>query len=206
MASLHSLLSLVVQKNASDLFLSPGASVTIKVNGTCVAINAQPLPDDGPIAMLSEMVPQSDIATLRETGELNCGLRTTDLGSFRVSAMRQRNGYAVVVRAIPTSVPSIEKLRLPPTVEKLAMLNRGLVLVVGSTGAGKSTTVASMLERRNEKKSGHILTVEDPVEYMFTSKRSVINQREIGLDSTSFTVALANGLRQAPDVDRRATA
>lgn len=198
--TLQSLLTLMGQKNASDLFLSPGAPANIKVNGTCVAINSQALASHDPMTLLTEMVAEADLSVLRETGELNCGLRTPDLGNFRISAMRQRNGYAVVIRAIPSTVPSIEKLRLPATIEQLALLTRGLVLVVGSTGAGKSTTVAAMLERRNEKKSGHILTVEDPVEYMFTSKRAVFNQREIGLDSASFGVALANGLRQAPDV------
>lgn len=200
MSKFHALLSAMVQKQASDLFLSPGTPVTLKVNGTCVAINSQALPTHGPLSLLSEVVSDADISLLQTCGELNTAIRVENIGNFRVSALRQRNSYAAVIRALPSQVPSLEALQLPASLAHLVMALRGLILVVGSTGSGKSTTVASMLEWRNERQTGHILTIEDPIEYVFQSKRSVINQREVGPDTASFDVALRNGLRQAPDV------
>jgi twitching motility protein PilU len=200
MSKLKPLLTAMLQKQASDLFLSPATPIMLKVNGTCVAVNSQLLPDQMPLALLSEVLSADDLALLQSTGELNTAIHVDELGHFRVSVMRQHKHFAAVIRAIPMSIPSLQSLNLPGILGDLIRLPRGLVLVVGATGSGKSTTVASMLETRNESQSGHILTVEDPIEYVFQSKRSVVNQREVGRDTASFDVALKNGLRQAPDV------
>lgn len=200
MSKFKALLTAMVQKQASDLFISPGTPVMIKVNGTCVAINSQTLPAHGPLSLLSEVLSDANVSALQTTGELNTSIRVEQIGNFRVSAMRQRGSYAAVIRALPSHVPSIEELQLPHALSQLIMVARGLILVVGATGSGKSTTVASMLDWRNERQSGHILTIEDPIEYVFQSKRCIINQREVGPDTASFEVALRNGLRQAPDL------
>jgi twitching motility protein PilU len=150
--------------------------------------------------LLSEIVSSSDIEELKETGELNMSIQLQELGNFRISAMRQRGSYAVVIRYIPLNIPPFDTLHLPEQLTHLVMAKLGLVLMVGSTGSGKSTTLASMLDYRNERIAGHILTVEDPVEFLFTSKRSIVNQREVGTDTLTLQTALKNGLRQAPDV------
>lgn len=200
MSKFKALLHAMVQKQASDLFLSAGTPVTFKINGTCVAINSQALPSHAPLSLLSDVISDTDMALLQTSGELNTAIRVEQIGNFRISAMRQRNSYAAVIRALASHVPSIETLQLPLALCDLIMAQRGLIVVVGAAGSGKSTTVASMLEWRNERQAGHILTIEDPIEYVIHSKRSVVNQREIGADTTSFEVALRNGLRQAPDV------
>ena len=133
-------------------------------------------------------------------GELNMALAIDGLGNFRISGFRQRNTYAAVIRYIPDKVPALASLNLPPVLSELVMEKRGLVLMVGATGAGKSTTLASMIDRRNESSPGHILTIEDPIEYFFTNKKSLVNQREVGTDTESLHIALKNALRQAPDV------
>jgi twitching motility protein PilU len=200
MSKLKPLLTAMLQKQASDLFLSPSTPIMLKVNGTCVAVNSLLLPDQMPLTLLSEVLSPEDLAVLHASGELNTSIHLDGIGHFRVSVMRQHKHFAAVVRAIPASIPSLQSLNLPGILAELIRLPRGLVLVVGATGSGKSTTVASMLEARNESQSGHILTIEDPIEYVFESKRSVVNQREVGRDTASFEVALKNGLRQAPDV------
>ena len=172
----------------------------IKINGVCVPINQQELPPEAPLALLSEVVKPEAIEELKRTGELNIAIPMVGIGRFRISAMRQRGSYAVVVRFISQQIPKRETLNLPPVLSDLIMEKRGLVLVVGATGSGKSTSLASMIEERNEKLSGHILTVEDPIEFQFRSKRSIVNQREVGTDTESLHIALKNALRQAPDV------
>ena len=140
------------------------------------------------------------MAELEEHGELNMGVPLPGVGRFRISAMRQRGTLAAVIRFISVDIPALEKLQLPPVLADLIMEKRGLILMVGATGAGKSTTLASMMDYRNEKVTGHILTIEDPVEFLFKNKRSIVNQREIGTDTQSLQTALKNALRQAPDV------
>src|SRR5690606_35661805 len=135
-----------------------------------------------------------------EEGELNLGVPIEGLGNFRVSAMRQRGSIAVVIRYVPSEIPALDSLNVSPILADLIMEKRGLILTVGATGAGKSTTMAAMIDHRNERVSGHVLTVEDPIEYTYRNKKSVINQREIGPDTASLQVALKNALRQAPDV------
>ncbi|MCZ2495931.1 PilT/PilU family type 4a pilus ATPase [Xylophilus sp. Kf1] len=200
MAMMERILRLMAEKHASDLYLSANAPATLRINGDCIAINNQPLPYDAPKNLLAEVLPLVRIEELEEAGELNVGFAMKDVGRFRVSAMRQRGSFAVVIRHIHGEIPRLETLNVPPVLGDLIMERRGLLLMVGSTGAGKSTTLASMIDSRNERHGGHILTIEEPIEFLFRSKKSVVNQREIGVDTASLQVALKNALRQAPDV------
>ncbi len=200
MSTMVRILKLMAEKKASDVYLSAYSPATIKINGQCVPINSQALPADAPKAFLAEILPATRIEELEEIGELNMAHSLADVGNFRISAMRQRATYAVVIRYIPTEIPLLESLNVPPILSDLIMEKRGLLLMVGATGAGKSTTLAAMIDQRNGKVPGHILTVEDPVEFLFTNKKSIVNQREVGSDTSSMQVALKNALRQAPDV------
>ena len=200
MSTMERILKLMAEKKASDVYLSAYSPATIKINGQCVPINSQALPADAPKSFLAEVLPSTRIEELEETGELNMAHALPGVGNFRISAMRQRGSYAVVIRYIATDIPLLETLNVPPILSDLIMEKRGLILMVGATGAGKSTTLASMIDQRNMKAPGHILTVEDPVEFLFTNKKSIINQREVGSDTSSMQVALKNALRQAPDV------
>ncbi len=200
MGTMEKILRLMAEKKASDVYLSANAPALIKINGECVPINNQILPPDAPLNLLAEVVPPERIEELQETGELNMGVPLSGVGRFRVSGMRQRGTYSIVIRYISHDVPQLSSLRLPPVLGELIMQKRGLVLVVGATGSGKSTTLAAMIDERNQALTGHILTVEDPIEYQFRNKRSIINQREIGSDTQSLQTALKNALRQAPDV------
>ena len=200
MSTMDRILRLMVEKKASDVYLSAHSPAVIKINGQSIAINAQILPADAPRSLLAEIVPPKRIEELDEIGELNMALSVENLGNFRISGFRQRSTYAAVIRYIPNKIPALSTLGLPAVLGELIMEKRGLLLMVGATGAGKSTTMASMIDRRNETVTGHILTIEDPIEYFFTNKKSVVNQREIGTDTQSLQVALKNALRQAPDV------
>jgi twitching motility protein PilU len=194
------ILRLMGEKKASDVYLSAMAPALIKINGQCVPINAQLLPIDAPRNLLAEVLSPERMAELDEVGELNVGFPLPGVGRFRVSAMRQRGTIAAVIRHIAVDVPSLDELSVPMVLGDLIMEKRGLILMVGATGAGKSTTLAAMMDYRNENVTGHILTIEDPIEYLFKNKKSVVNQREIGTDTKSLQVALKNALRQAPDV------
>ena len=200
MSTMERILRLMADKKASDVYLSAHSPALIKINGQAIPINAQILPPDAPRNLLAEVVPPERIEELEEIGELNMALPIADLGNFRISAFRQRSTYAAVIRFIPSEIPPLDTLNVPPILADLIMEKRGLLLMVGSTGAGKSTTLAAMMDYRNEISLGHILTIEDPVEFLFTNKKSVINQREVGSDTQSLQVALKNALRQAPDV------
>ena len=200
MGTMERILRLMGEKQASDVYLAVNAPALIKINGECVPINNQLLPPDAPRSLLAEIVPAERLQELDETGELNMGVPLRGVGRFRVSAMHQRGSCAVVIRFIAQHIPPMDTLNLPPVLGELIMQKRGLLLVVGSTGSGKSTTLASMIDARNEKLTGHILTIEDPIEYQFRNKRSIVNQREVGSDTASLQVALKNALRQAPDV------
>jgi twitching motility protein PilU len=200
MSTMERILRLMADKKASDVYLSAHSPALIKINGQAIPINAQILPPDAPRNLLAEVLPPERIEEMEEMGELNMALPIAGLGNFRISAFRQRSTYAAVIRFIPTEIPSLDSLNVPPILADLIMEKRGLLLMVGSTGAGKSTTLAAMMDRRNETTLGHILTIEDPVEFLFTNKKSVVNQREVGSDTQSLQVALKNALRQAPDV------
>ncbi len=198
--TMERILRLMSEKKASDVYLSANSPALIRINGQCVPINNQSLPAEATRNLLAEILPPERMAELDAEGELNMGFPIPGLGRFRVSAMRQRGSIAAVFRYISVDVPPLADLFLPPILGDLIMEKRGLVLMVGATGAGKSTTLASMIDYRNGMVSGHILTIEDPVEFLFKNKKSVINQREIGSDTKSLQVALKNALRQAPDV------
>ena len=200
MSTMERILRLMAEKKASDVYLSANAPALIKINGECVPINNQILPPDAPRNLLAEVVPPNRIEELEESGVLNMGVPIKGVGRFRVSAMRQRGTYAVVIRFISQDIPDLTELNLPPILADLIMEKRGLVLVVGATGSGKSTTLAAMIDRRNSQQTGHILTIEDPVEFQFKNKKSIVNQREVGSDTQSLQMALKNALRQAPDV------
>ena len=200
MSTMERILRLMAEKKASDVVLSANAPALIKINGECVPINNQILPFDAPRNLLAEVVPANRIEELEETGELNMGVPLNGVGRFRISAMRQRGSYAVVIRFVSQQVPEFDSLGLPQVLRDMVMEKRGLILLVGATGSGKTTTLASMIDSRNELLTGHILTLEDPVEYQFKNKKSIVNQREIGGDTQSLQVALKNALRQAPDV------
>ena len=200
MGTMERILRLMADKKASDVYLSAHSPALIKINGQALPINSQVLPPDAPIGLLAEVLPPARIEELKEIGELNMGFPLPGVGNFRISGFRQRSTYAVVIRFIPGEVPALDSLNVPPILADLVMEKRGLLLMVGATGAGKSTTLAAMIDHRNATALGHILTIEDPVEFLFVNKKSVVNQREIGTDTQSLQVALKNALRQAPDV------
>ena len=190
---------LMKEKAASDMFFAVNAPIQIKINGNLYPINQQKMDQTMILNLLSEAVPASKMDELERDNELNIGLPVSGVGSFRLSAFRQRGSISAVLRYIPSHIPALKDACLPPLLAELIMEKRGLLLVVGATGSGKSTTIASMLDHRNELATGHILTLEDPIEFLFRNKKSIVNQREIGNDSVSLTVALKNALRQAPD-------
>jgi twitching motility protein PilU len=198
--SLDRLFHLMAEKDASDLYLSVGSPVTIKINGVCVPINQERLQPQSVVSLLSDRVTDAQFRELEETCELNIGLPVQGVGSFRLSAFMQRGSVSAVVRYIPHEVPRLEELLLPDILKTMVMERRGLILVVGAAGSGKSTTIASMLDHRNELTTGHILTFEDPIEFLFRNKKSIINQREIGTDARTLQAAMRNAMRQAPDV------
>ncbi|MRD48502.1 PilT/PilU family type 4a pilus ATPase [Caenimonas koreensis] len=200
MGTMERILRLMGEKKASDVYLSAHAPALIKINGQCLPINNQLLPPDAPKTLLAEVLPAHRMEELEQTGELNMASAVEGVGNFRFSAMRQRGTYAAVIRYITTDIPPLASLQVPMILGDLIMEKRGLLLMVGATGAGKSTTLASMMDYRNEKVSGHILTIEDPVEFLFKNKKSIVNQREVGSDTLSMQTALKNALRQAPDV------
>jgi twitching motility protein PilU len=193
------LFELMNEKKASDMFFAINSPIHLKINGNLLPISNQKMDQANIMALLSEVVPAAEIEKLERDNELNLGISATGIGRFRLSAFRQRGSISAVFRFIPSDIPSINELRLPPVLNELVLEKRGLILIVGSTGSGKSTTIASMLDHRNEQKTGHILTIEDPIEYLFHNKKSIVNQREVGTDSVSLEVALRNSLRQAPD-------
>jgi twitching motility protein PilU len=198
--SLDRLFQLMSEKDASDLYLSVGSPVTIKINGVCVPINQERLAPESVVSLLADRVTDAQFRELEESCELNIGIPVQGIGSFRLSAFRQRGSVSAVIRYIPHEVPRLESLLLPEILKTLVMEKRGLILVVGAAGSGKSTTIASMLDHRNELTTGHILTFEDPIEFLFRNKKSIINQREIGSDALTLNTAMKNAMRQAPDV------
>ena len=193
------LFALMAEKQASDIFVSAGAPIHIKIQGSTIPINQQVLDPATIQRMAYEMLTPEQIDHFEQTKEINLSRGVRDVGNFRVNMFWQRGTIAVVVRFIQGDIPKLDELGLPPVLSEIIMEKRGLVLVVGSTGSGKSTTIAAMLDHRNANRSGHILTVEDPIEYLFKHKKSVVNQREIGLDTLVWESALKNAMRQAPD-------
>jgi twitching motility protein PilU len=199
MVILEKLFRVMAEKNASDIFVSAGAPINIKINGQAMPIAPQIMSAEDTKRICYEILKPHQIERFEKELELNCSYPIDDIGNFRVNMMMQRDSVAAVVRFISKDVPPFESLGLPNVLRQVIMEKRGLVLVVGATGSGKSTSLAAMIDFRNSTKSGHILTFEDPIEYMFTSKKSIVNQREIGNDSHSFGEAMRNAMRQAPD-------
>ena len=197
--NMERVLRLMADKHASDVYLSANTPILIKINGQLLQLSDQQLSATQPRQLLAELLTPSQLEELEETGELNMGIGLAKVGSFRLSAFRQRGTIAAVFRHIPHDIPSLDSLGLPPLLSTLVLEKRGLILMVGATGTGKSTTLASMLEQRNQQLAGHILTIEDPMEFLFSNKRSVVNQREVGRDTQSLQIGLRNALRQAPD-------
>ena len=199
--NMERVLRLMAEKNASDVYLSANTPILIKINGQILQLSDQPLSHTQPRQLLAELLTPQQLEELDDTGELNVGVGIAKVGSFRLSAFRQRGSIAAVFRCIPFVIPTLESLGVPSKIlEGLVLEKRGLILMVGATGTGKSTTLAAMLEHRNQQLTGHILTIEDPIEFLFTNKKSVVNQREVGRDTNSLQVALRNAMRQAPDV------
>ncbi len=197
--NMERVLRLMSEKKASDVYLSANTPILIKISGQIMQLSDQPLKHTQPRQLLAELLTPRQLEDLDETGELNIGIGLSQIGSYRVSAFRQRGSIAAVIRCIPYEIPNLDDLNVPPILSDLILEKRGLILMVGATGTGKSTTIAAMLEKRNANMTGHILTIEDPIEFLFSNKKSVVNQREVGRDTVSLQIALKNALRQAPD-------
>jgi twitching motility protein PilU len=193
-------LSMMVTEGASDLFISAGSAIAMKIQGVVRRIEEPPLDPVQTQRLAYSVMREAQIREFESTLECDLAIALPGLGRFRVNVFRQRGDVAVVVRHINGKIPSIETLKLPPILKKLAMLKRGLVLVVGAAGSGKSTTLASMLDHRNRNAAGHILTIEDPMEFEHSHGQSIVDQREVGLDTRSFDEALRRAMREAPDV------
>jgi twitching motility protein PilU len=195
------LLQLMVQKNGSDLFITADAPPSMKVNGTIMPVTKSALTPEQSMTLVKSVMTPSQIKEFDET--LECQFAISDKhqnGRFRVSAFVQKDCAGMVLRKIETKIPTVEQLNLPPILNEIAMKKRGIVLLVGATGTGKSTTLAAMMGYRNENSRGHIITIEDPIEYVHEHKGCIITQREVGIDTKSFEAGLKNTLRQAPDV------
>jgi twitching motility protein PilU len=199
MSAMKRLFQVMSEKKASDIFLSVGSPINIKINGVAMPVNQTVLNADAVKTLLYEVLNEHQISEYEKEMELNTAYALEGVGAFRISAFRQKGSPAVVIRFIPGDVPRFDTLGLPDVLKELILRKRGLILMVGATGSGKSTSLAAMLDLRNEQKSGHILTLEDPVEFIFKNKKSIVNQREVGSDTRSFEIALKNALRQAPD-------
>jgi len=197
--NMERVLRLMADKGASDVFLSANTPILIKISGQLLQLSDQPLAHAQTRQLLAELLTPTQLEELDDTGELNLGIMLSGVGSFRLSAFKQRGTVAAVFRCIPFQIPTLDSLKVPPLLGSLVLEKRGLILMVGATGTGKTTTLAAMLELRNQQLGGHILTIEDPIEFLFQNKRSVVNQREVGRDTQSLQIGLKNALRQAPD-------
>jgi twitching motility protein PilU len=194
------LLQLVVHKKASDLFITSGWAPTIKVNGALQQVSKTRLSASQSLEIVKSIMSDDQKKEFDDTKECQFAIQRPDIGRFRVSAFIQKDHAGMVLRRIETTIPTSQELNLPPILDELAMTKRGLIIFVGATGTGKSTSLAAMVGYRNRNSSGHIITIEDPVEYVHEHAGCVITQREVGIDTESYEVALKNTLRQAPDV------
>ncbi|MDB6063435.1 MAG: type pili twitching motility protein PilT [Verrucomicrobiaceae bacterium] len=197
---IEKLLSLMVEKGASDLFITAGVPPSVKINGRVVPVTTTPLSPEKTRETVLGVMNETQRREFVQDKELNFAISARGIGRFRVSAFYQRNLAGMVLRRIETHIPQIEDLGLPDIIKDLSMTKRGLVIFVGATGAGKSTSLASMIGHRNRNSKGHIISVEDPIEYIHQHEGCIITQREVGIDTESFEIALKNMLRQAPDV------
>ncbi len=196
---LDKLFQLMSEKQASDIFISAGAPIHIKTQGNTLPVNQQVMTPDMIEKIAYELMSPEQMKAFEANMEMNLSFGVPQVGNFRVNIFRQRGSISIVVRFILGNIPALDTLGLPPVLNELVMEKRGLILIVGATGSGKSTTIASMVDHRNINRSGHILTVEDPIEFLFKHKKSIVNQREIGMDTQDWHAALRNAMRQAPD-------
>ncbi len=199
MSAMKKLFTIMAEKKASDIFISVGAPINMKINGVAMPVNQTTMAADTVQQLLYEVLNERQIREFEDEMELNTAIALAGVGTFRISAFRQKGSPAVVVRYIPSTIPPLDTLGVPEVLKDVIMQKRGLILMVGATGSGKSTSLAAMLDFRNERRTGHIMTLEDPVEFIFQNKKSIVNQREVGTDTKDFAVALRNALRQAPD-------
>ncbi len=193
-------LRLMAEHHASDLFFSVGAPPSIKIQGVTRHVGDKTLSAEALHDLAYAAMNDKQQREFEATLEMNLAIALPGTGRFRLSIYRQRGSIAVAVRYITSQIPSLEQLNLPPVLNELILLPRGLILVVGATGSGKSSTLAAMIDHRNRTRTGHILTVEDPIEFLHEHKQSVVDQREIGIDTLSYATALKNAMRQAPEV------
>lgn len=200
MIDLAKLLKLAVRMNASDVFVTTEAPVSIKVNGMIRAVDEKRLGRDDTRKFAYSLMNHEQQREFAKTKESNFAIHPPDIGRFRVNVYLQRGSIGVVMRKINTRIPDIEELGLPSILRKIAMQKRGLVIMVGGTGTGKSTTQAAMVGYRNAHSNDHIITIEDPIEFLHSHKKSIVSQREVGVDTDSFGIALKNAMRQAPDM------
>lgn len=195
------LLKIAVERKASDLHLKVGTPPVVRIDDRLVALPDQPrLTQEGVLAMASGVMSPRQLERFRERSEIDLAYSVPALGRFRVNVFQQRGLVGMVLRVIPIQIQTVAELTLPPVIEKLALEPRGMVLVTGTTGSGKSSTLAAMIEQINSSRSGHILTIEDPIEFLHRDKRCLVNQREVGADTAGFAEALRSALRQDPDV------
>src|SRR5215210_59905 len=200
MARIDSFFKFMTEQNASDLHLSTGNQPMLRIHGELVRVDAPPLASDDLKALVYEIAPETKIKTFEETGDIDFGYEYPGFARFRANFLNQKSGIASVFRLIPSKVLTMEELNLPPVLKKFAMLKKGLVLVTGPTGSGKSTTLAAMIDYANLQRKDHIITVEDPIEFVHRSQQSLVNQREVGMHTKSFASALRGALREDPDI------
>ncbi|WP_428603580.1 PilT/PilU family type 4a pilus ATPase [Sedimenticola sp.] len=193
-------LKILASKDGSDLYLSTGAPPAAKFHGQLKALAKEPMVPGQVKQIAYEIMDEEQIASFEQKPEMNLAISEPGVGRFRVNIFKQRNEIAMVVRNIKTDIPSVKSLGLPEILTRVVMEKRGLVLFVGGTGSGKSTSLAALIDHRNSHSSGHIITIEDPIEYVHPHKKSIVNQREVGVDTDCYEDALKNTLRQAPDV------
>jgi twitching motility protein PilU len=193
-------LKLMVLKDASDLYLSTGAPPSAKIQGLLQPLESVPLSGDRVKDIAYSVMDAAQTADFEKRPEMNLAISEAGIGRFRVNIFKQRNQVGMVIRSIKTVIPNCDDLGLPPILKKVIMQKRGLILFVGGTGSGKSTSLASLIDHRNTNSAGHIITIEDPIEFVHQHKKSIVNQREVGMDTACYEDALKNTLRQAPDV------
>jgi twitching motility protein PilU len=194
------LLRLLIEKEGSDLFLTTGAPPTIKAHGKLVPVTDKRLPPGAAKKIAYQIMSEAQIQEFERSPEMNLAIQEKDVGRFRVNIFQQRGEIGIVARHIKTDIPQLDELGLPPVLKDLVMSKRGIILFVGGTGSGKSTSLAALIDHRNTHSDGHIITIEDPVEFIHRHKKSIVNQREVGMDTDTYEDALKNTLRQAPDV------
>ncbi len=194
------LFKLMVEKKASDLFFAPFSPAKIKIDGKIMPVNKLEMTPKMVKQAAFELMNEDQLETFSRELEIDFAISEPGLGRFRVNVFHQRSNVAMVLRYITSEMPTLDELDMPEQLKDLIMLRRGLILMVGATGCGKSTTLAAMVNHRNEKTSSHIITIEDPIEFLHPNKKSIVNQREIGLDTKSYTRALKSAMRAAPDL------